>query len=70
MGRSNFQEQNYRAALPFFQKLADQFSDTFDGREGRYFIAATNLRLGKFNEAVTGYDDYIRRYPNGERLQA
>ena len=69
LGRSNFQEQNYRAALPYFKQLADQYPNTFDGREGRYFIAATNLRLVKFNEAVTGYEDYISRYPNGERVE-
>jgi soluble lytic murein transglycosylase-like protein/TolA-binding protein len=69
MGRSNFQEQQYKNAQPFFQQLADQFPDTFDGREGRYFIAATNLRLGKFNDAVKGYDDYIKRYPAGERIE-
>jgi soluble lytic murein transglycosylase-like protein len=69
MGRSMFQEQNYAAALPFFERLAAQFPDDFNGREGRYFIAATKLRLGRFSEAADGYADYVRRYPNGERLE-
>lgn len=70
LGRTYFQAQDYYNALPKFERLAAQYAGAFEGREGRYYIAATLLRLGRFSESAQGYGDYIRLYPNGERLEA
>lgn len=70
IGRAYFQEQNYNDALPQFEQVAEQYPDAFEGREGRYYIAATLLRLGRFSQSAARYADYIRLYPQGERLEA
>ena len=70
VGRAYFQEQNYNDALAQFEQVAEQYPDAFEGREGRYYIAATLLRLGRFSQSAARYADYIRIYPQGERLEA
>ncbi|MGH9915460.1 MAG: transglycosylase SLT domain-containing protein [Pyrinomonadaceae bacterium] len=69
MGRTYFQEQRYTDALPYFQRLARDYSQTFDGREGFYYVAVTLLRLGQAKEAVDQYKAYVENYPPGERVE-
>lgn len=69
-GRSYFQEQRYEDALPYFERLGRDYSQTFDGREGFYYVAVTLLRLGRAKEAVDRYKAYIENYPSGERIES
>jgi soluble lytic murein transglycosylase len=69
IARSYFQQKVYDQALAAFERVARDFPSTKEGRESLNYTAATLLRLGRFNEAVTGYIEYITRYPNGERIE-
>lgn len=69
-GRSNFQERNYQAALHFFERVAREYPETKDGREGLNSSAATLLRLGRAGEAAHRYREYVETYPNGERIES
>ena len=68
IGRSYFQSRGYQEAFSVFDRLASNFGSTKEGREGLNYSAATLLRLGRFDEAVDRYSDYVTRYPNGERI--
>jgi soluble lytic murein transglycosylase len=68
IGRSYFQSRRYEEAFSVFDRLANNFGSTREGREGLNYSAAALLRLGRFNEAVDRYSDYVTRYPNGERI--
>jgi soluble lytic murein transglycosylase len=41
---------------------------TKEGREGLNYSAASLLRMGQFSEAAARYEEYINRFPNGERI--
>jgi soluble lytic murein transglycosylase len=69
IGRSYFQSRGYEDAFSVFDHLASNFGSTKEGREGLNYSAAALLRLGRFNEAVDRYSDYVTRYPNGERIE-
>jgi soluble lytic murein transglycosylase len=69
MGRTFYQERRYGEALPFFERLGREFIGQKEGREGYYYVAATLLRLDRTVEAAERYGDYVKRFPQGERLE-
>lgn len=69
MGRTNFQEKNYTQALPFYDRVIKNYPDRLEGREALYGEASTLLRLGRSEEGAKRYEDYIRLYPNGEKIE-
>ncbi|MDX6613220.1 MAG: soluble lytic murein transglycosylase [Blastocatellia bacterium] len=69
MGRSNFQERQYGEALRFYERVARQFPQTKDGREGLNASASALLRLGKPDEAADRFREYVETYPDGERIE-
>ena len=69
-GRSYFQSHRYQEALPYYERVSREFKDTIDGREGLSQWGTALLRMGKFNEAVERYKEYVSLYPNGEKIEA
>ena len=70
MGRTFYQERNYAAALPFFERLGRDHINQKEGREGFYYVAATVLRLGRPADAAARYGEYAVRFPQGERVES
>lgn len=68
MGRSYSQSRRYGEASATFDQLVRKFGSTKEGREGLNFNAAALLRMDKPADAVEKYLEYIRRFPNGERI--
>lgn len=68
IGRSFFQSRAYADAFSMFERLARNFSSTREGREGLNYSAAALLRLGRFDEAVAHYIEYVNHFPSGERI--
>ncbi|MGI8918874.1 MAG: transglycosylase SLT domain-containing protein [Pyrinomonadaceae bacterium] len=68
IGRSYQQSRRYAEAAMTYDELFRRFSSTKEGREGLNFNAAALTRLGKPGEAVEKYAEYIRLFPNGERI--
>jgi soluble lytic murein transglycosylase len=68
IGRSYQQSRRYAEASATFDQLFKRFASTKEGREGLNFNAAALLRMGQPNQAVEKYAEYIRLYPNGERI--
>lgn len=68
IGRSYFQSKNYEQAYADFNRLAESYPTTKEGREGLNFSAASLLRLERFSEAASRYKEYVTKYPNGERI--
>lgn len=68
IGRSYQQSRRYAEASTTFDQLFKKFSSTKEGREGLNFNAAALLRMGRPEEAAEKYAEYIRLYPNGERI--
>jgi soluble lytic murein transglycosylase len=69
IGRSHFQSRNYAEAFNHYDKLAQNYASTKEGREGLNFSAAALLRMGQASEAADRYIEYINRFPDGERLE-
>lgn len=69
IGRSYFQVKSYEASLPYFERLARDYAQTKEGREGLYSLASALLRLGRASEAALRYGEYTERFPAGERIE-
>ena len=69
IGRSLYWERRYEDARQMFERVAQAYPDTKDGREGANFAASSLLRMGRGAEAATRYVQYLDRYPNGERIE-
>jgi soluble lytic murein transglycosylase len=68
-GRSYSQVRGYEESLPFFERVARDYAETKEGREGLYSLASSLLRLGRASEAAARYREYTERYPSGERIE-
>ncbi|HEX8709348.1 MAG TPA: transglycosylase SLT domain-containing protein [Pyrinomonadaceae bacterium] len=69
IGRSYFQVRRYEESIPFFERLARDYAQLKDGREGLYSLASALLRLGRATEAAARYREYTERFPEGERVE-
>lgn len=67
-GRSYYWERNYTACIPWLDRVAREFPETKDGREGLYFEASCSLRIGRNDDAASLWQRYTVMYPQGERL--
>lgn len=70
IGRTYYLERRYDEAMKIFDRVARNYSDIKDGREGLNFSAASSLRAGNPAEAVVRYREYIEKYPAGERIDS
>ena len=66
--RSLYQERRYEEARLMYERVARDYPETKEGREGSNFAASSLLRMGKGAEAAARYEQYINKYPNGERV--
>lgn len=69
IGRSYSLTRGYEESLPYFERLARDYTQTKEGREGLYSLASALLRLGRASEAAARYREYTERHPSGERIE-
>jgi soluble lytic murein transglycosylase-like protein len=68
LGRSYYQERRYEDARQVYERVAHDYPQTKEGREGANFAASSLLRMGRGAEAAARYAEYLEKYPNGERI--
>lgn len=68
IGRSYFLGKIYEDGYKVFNQLVQDYGPTREGREALNFSAASLLRMGRFAESAERYEDYVDRFPNGERI--
>src|SRR5437762_5444820 len=68
MARSYYQERRYEEARQTYERVAHDYPETKEGREGSNFAASSLLRMGRGAEAAARYAEYLDKYPNGERI--
>ena len=68
IGRSYFLGKSYQDGYVVFNELVQKYPGTKEQREAVNFSAASLLRMGKFSESAARYEEYINRFPNGERI--
>src|SRR5438105_449574 len=68
IARSYFIERRYEEARQTYERVAREYSQTKEGREGLNFSASALLRMGRGAEAAARYQEYLEKYPNGERI--
>lgn len=68
IGRSYFLSKVYQDGYVVFNELVQKYPGTKEAREALNYSAASLLRMGKFSESAARYEEYIDRYPNGERI--
>src|ERR1051326_2590485 len=69
IARSFFQERRYEDARQVYERVAHDYPQTKEGREGLNFSASSLLRMGRGAEAAARYAEYIDKYPDGERVE-
>ncbi len=68
LARSYYQERRYEDARQTYDRLARDYPQTKEGREGLNFSASSLLRMGRGSEAAARYQEYLNKYPAGERI--
>lgn len=68
-GRSYYWERQYATAITYLDRVSREYAGVKDGREGLYFSASCNLRIGKNGEAARLWQQYTVMYPTGERIE-
>jgi soluble lytic murein transglycosylase len=68
-GRSYYWERAYDKCVPFMDRVSHEYPASKDGREGLYFDASCNLRIGKNDDAARLWAQYTVMYPQGERVE-
>jgi soluble lytic murein transglycosylase len=68
IARSYFVERRYEDARQTYERLGRDYPQTKEGREGLNFSASSLLRMGRGAEAAARYQEYLQKYPNGERI--
>jgi soluble lytic murein transglycosylase len=68
IGRSYFLSKVYQAGYDIFNRLVRDHGPSKEGREALNFSAASLLRMGRFSESAARYEEYVDRFPNGERI--
>ena len=68
IARSYYIERRYEEARKTYERLARDYPLTKEGREGLNFSASSLLRMGRGAEAAARYQEYLEKYPNGERI--
>ena len=68
IARSYYQERRYEEARQTYERLAHDYPQTKEGREGLNFSASSLLRMGRGAEAAARYVEYLEKYPDGERI--
>ncbi len=68
IARSYYIERRYEEARQTYERVARDYPQTKEGREGLNFSASSLLRMGHGAEAAARYQEYLEKYPNGERI--
>src|SRR5215813_6117118 len=68
IARSYYQERRYEDARQMFERVAHDYPESKEGREGSNFAASSLLRMGKGADAAARYEQYLDKYPSGERI--
>lgn len=68
-GRSYYWEREYSTAITYLDRVSREYAGLKDGREGLYFDASCNLRIGRNDEAARLWQQYTVMYPTGERIE-
>src|SRR5713101_4271762 len=68
IARSYYVERRYEEARQTYERLARDYPQTKEGREGLNFSASSLLRMGRGAEAAARYAEYLEKYPDGERI--
>jgi soluble lytic murein transglycosylase len=68
VGRSYFLGKSYQDGYVIFNEVVQKYPGTKEERESLNYSAASLLRMGRFSESAARYEEYINRFPNGERV--
>jgi soluble lytic murein transglycosylase len=68
IGRSYFLAKSYQDGYVIFNDVVQKYPGTKEERESLNYSAASLLRMGKFSDSAARYEEYINRFPNGERI--
>lgn len=70
IARSYMWEREYDKAVFWFDRLAKDYPNTKDGREGLAYKGASLVRANKNLEASEIYKQYANLYPTGEKIES
>ena len=65
-----FQRHDYEAALAGFRFFLEVYGQTRLASSAQYWIGESELRLGRYRQAVASFDVLAARYPTSPKLPA
>jgi soluble lytic murein transglycosylase len=68
IGRGFSQDRRFADAIPYFQRVIDNFPKTQQARDALLQLASASARLGNNDEALARYQTFIDKYPADEKL--
>ena len=64
VGRGLYLEGKYAEAINYFQKTLDQFPQSTSARDALSYIASSQARVKRIDDAVAAYKSFITRFPD------
>lgn len=65
LGRGYYSETKFEEAIKFFQRVWDQYQQTSTARDALGYLAASQLRLKRIDDAVASYKLLINTFSDG-----
>jgi|GEM_PF-6754525 len=64
----NLLNGSYEDALFHYRRIVDQYGNSRQGREAYYWIGEANFGLGRYDEAIDAYEEFLSVLPDDDIL--
>jgi TolA-binding protein len=64
IGWKRFEKQDFRGAIPYFERAIFLGGDTPQAAEAAFFRSASLFRMQQYGPALAGYRDVVEHYPD------
>ncbi len=68
LGRGYFLEENFTAAIEWYNRVHDEFPKADEGEQGFYYVGHCYQYLGDANRAIARYEAFLKAYPRSEYI--
>ena len=66
LGRSYFLQDNFNAAIEWYNRVHDEFPKTDEGEQGFYYVGHCYQYLGDADRAIARYEAFLKAYPRSD----
>jgi soluble lytic murein transglycosylase len=66
LGRGYFLEDNFAEAIPWYNRVHDEFPKTDEGEQGFYYVGHCYQYLNDADHAIARYEEFLKAYPRSD----